>query len=874
MQLAVGDKLGPYEILGLIGAGGMGEVYKARDTRLDRKVAIKTSAEHFSERFAREARTVAALNHPNICALYDVGPDYLVMEYVEGSPVRHTEDAGKLLDMAAQIADGMQAAHAGGFVHRDLKPANILITAEGRVKILDFGLAKTMTKFAGGDSTVTLSETQPGTVVGTIAYMSPEQARGAPVDARSDQFSFGLVLYELAAGRRAFERASAAELMTAIIREEAAPLPGTVPAALRWTVGRCLAKDPEHRYHSTRDLYLELRQMPARLSEPVTKTAPRRGGRRIPAWVWLPPACLAIGFLAASLRTVPSSGSGRATPFATEADIQTMPAWSPRGDRIAYAAAVDGLFQIFTKQVGGATRTQLTRQDRSAADPFWSPDGTRVYYIVDLANDPSLWSISVAGGQAEKVLDGVARAALSADGRTLAVMAKQPGNLYALAFSSPPGSPPQPYAQEPISRFRAITRGGSSLQFTPDGRHLGFYTDGGGSVQFWKIPMDGSPPELATLGENPQTAPTRYAWFPGAGGIVTGTEGARASAPLWIWDFSTGTPRALTAGTGNEGFPAFSGDGRKLAYSAGTRGYDILEMPLDGSAPRDLIGTSRMEVAPSVTRDGAHFAYITDRSGADEIWLRDRRDGSERLIVGNGGSSGDEIHLLDCDISPDGSRVAYRRTQAGAVQVWVAPLSGESPVPLWDDPDRVFQRGATWSPDGNWIAYYSTRDGKSAVLKKRVGDNTRPDLVAYTGGAQPVRWSPRGDWIAFQDTRGLRIVSPDGKQDRIVNSRQWLTQGWSNDGNALYGIASLENRRLLLARIDVATGRETKLADLGIRPAAMDLGLMSGSFEYRGFSLQPDGKSFLTSTYRAKLDIWVLEDFDRKTRLMDWLWRR
>ena len=327
MSVTVGAKLGPYEILSLIGSGGMGEVYKARDTRLDRIVAIKTSPEQFSERFAREARAIAALNHSNICALYDVGPNYLVMEYVEGMPVAQVDGARKLLDIAVQIADGIQAAHAASIVHRDLKPANILITRDGRVKILDFGLAKAMAKPAEDEATRALTVTEPGAVLGTVAYMSPEQARGqADVDARSDQFSFGLILYELATGRRAFARESAAETMAAIIREETDPLPATIPAPLRWTVERCLAKEPEQRYHSTRDLYLELRQMPDRLSGALpAATLVKR--QRIPALLWLAPGlALAVGFLAAALWPALSPGPGRATPFATEQEIQSIPA--------------------------------------------------------------------------------------------------------------------------------------------------------------------------------------------------------------------------------------------------------------------------------------------------------------------------------------------------------------------------------------------------------------------------------------------------------------------------------------------------------------------------------------------------------------------
>ena len=272
-----GERLGPYEILSPLGAGGMGEVYSARDTRLGRTVAIKRTQERFSDRFQREARAISALNHPNICHLYDVGPDYLVMELVDGSSVAAVETRRKLLDLAVQMADGLSAAHAAGIVHRDLKPDNILVTRDGRVKILDFGLAteRGARAASGGESHVaTGTGTEPGTILGTVAYMSPEQARGeTPLSAQSDQFSLGLVLYELAAGRRAFRRGSTAETMTAIIREEPDSLPPTTPAPLRWVIERLLAKDPADRYDSTRDLYRELRLIRDRLSEGTGGTA-------------------------------------------------------------------------------------------------------------------------------------------------------------------------------------------------------------------------------------------------------------------------------------------------------------------------------------------------------------------------------------------------------------------------------------------------------------------------------------------------------------------------------------------------------------------------------------------------------------------------
>src|SRR5262245_37930873 len=268
MPLTAGQQLGPFEILAPLGAGGMGEVFSARDTRLGRTVAIKVTQECFSDRFLREARTISSLNHPNICQLYDVGPDYLVMELVDGRPVASVETPRKLLDLAVQMADGLSAAHAAGIVHRDLKPDNVLVTREGRVKILDFGLATETRLMGQEDATRSAPGTAPGTILGTVCYMSPEQARGErALGPQSDQFSLGLVLYELAAGRPAFRRQSAAETMTAIIREDPEPLPASIPPPLRWVIDRLLAKDPVDRYDSTRDLYRELRQIRDRLSD-------------------------------------------------------------------------------------------------------------------------------------------------------------------------------------------------------------------------------------------------------------------------------------------------------------------------------------------------------------------------------------------------------------------------------------------------------------------------------------------------------------------------------------------------------------------------------------------------------------------------------
>jgi TolB-like protein/Tfp pilus assembly protein PilF/predicted Ser/Thr protein kinase len=260
MTLTAGTRLGPYEVVARMGAGGMGEVYEARDTRLDRRVAIKVSREQFSARFAREARTIAQLNHPRICQLYDVGPDYLVMEYIDGRPLEGGMPLDRALAVALEICDALESAHSKGVVHRDLKPANILMTSSG-IKLLDFGLAQVATVAIPVDATCTAGLTSAGAILGTAAYMSPEQAEAKPVDARSDIFSLGVVLYELLSGQRAFRGDSSIAVMAAVLREEPAPV--SAPDAVRRVIARCLRKSPDDRFQSVAELRDALRQLNA-----------------------------------------------------------------------------------------------------------------------------------------------------------------------------------------------------------------------------------------------------------------------------------------------------------------------------------------------------------------------------------------------------------------------------------------------------------------------------------------------------------------------------------------------------------------------------------------------------------------------------------
>ncbi|HYX22115.1 MAG TPA: serine/threonine-protein kinase, partial [Thermoanaerobaculia bacterium] len=289
MTLSAGTKLGPFEVVAPLGAGGMGEVYRAKDSRLGREVAVKVLSPEFAadadrrKRFEQEARSASALNHTNIVTIHDIGADantvYIAMELIDGRTLREVLHAGaiptkRLLDLAYQIADGLAKAHSAGIIHRDLKPENVMVTKEGSIKILDFGLAKLLKEQPEESSNLpTAQATQAGTVLGTVGYMSPEQASGKPLDFRSDQFALGSILYEMATGKRAFQRGTSAETLTAIIREEPdpiAPSSAGVPAPFRWIVERCLSKDPEERYASTRDLARDIRGVREHLSEAVS----------------------------------------------------------------------------------------------------------------------------------------------------------------------------------------------------------------------------------------------------------------------------------------------------------------------------------------------------------------------------------------------------------------------------------------------------------------------------------------------------------------------------------------------------------------------------------------------------------------------------
>ncbi len=855
----------------------MGEVYRARDERLGRDVAIKVLREEGSadpdlqRRFAIEARSASALNHPNILTVHDVGMEqnipYIVSELVDGEPLGALIARGKIpirrvLDIAVQVSDGLAAAHQAGIVHRDLKPANIMLTRSGAAKILDFGLAKAVPKELAGTAT-RQTGTSPGIIVGTATYMSPEQVRGELLDPRSDQFSFGLVLYEMLTGKSPFARSSDLSTMAAIAEEPAPPireLNPAVPTPLRWCVERCLAKDREERYASTADLKRELSTIRDHLDEtsashPELPAQPARRKRRVFP-VLLSLAGFAAGCLLAPVLLIPEAavdiGRYHISPVAVGATYQGTPAWSPDGRSIAYAAYVDGISQIFVRALSSPTPAQITKSAVYSDSPFWSPDNNRIYYLAWDKGVYSLWQVGATGGAPELVQPNASAAAISPDGKTLAFLhsdstGKEPLSLWLVP---PGGGTPRKFAGAPFASGASKYELGY-LAFSPDGKQLGVWLsrwDGGS--EFWLLPYPEGVPRLSfTLIHTAYP----FSWMPDNrrlvfGGQVPGSVGA----DLQMIDSRRGTIRPLSV-TPNDAIQAsVSPDGRRIAYTVAQDDFDLIEVPLDGSPIRTLLSTGRNEVEPAWSWAGNQLVYSTDRTGISQIWVR-QRDGFERPLVTEKDFDQTWIAAFDDPaFSPDDQRIAYTVFGSSGHSVYVSSVAGGKPLRLSDD--KYDQRSPTWSPDGAWIAYLQNIEGRWALVKARSGGGSPPVLLREGCLPSHPKWEHKtGRWIACTTPDGLTLVSDDGKETRALSTADWPIFGWSADGTLVYGVKQVDSLHRVVASLNIETRAEKVIGPLPL-PAIADLS---------GYSLSPDGKSFATSASHPTGDIWLLEGFER-----------
>ena len=865
--ISAGARIGPYEIAGLIGTGGMGAVYRARDPRLGRDVAIKTLFQDVGDRarFEVEARAASRLNHPNIVSIYDIGEEggspYIVFELLDGEPLRALLGAGpmavrKLLDIAAQIADGLSAAHARDITHRDLKPENIMIVADGRVKILDFGLAKSPALFDEDGET----RTAAGMLLGTLAYMSPEQAQGREVDFRSDQFSFGAILYEMASGTPAFRRADRVGTMAAVAREEPPPLANVrppVPAPVRWVVDRCLAKEPAQRYASTSDLYRLLRDLRDHVTE--LSTAENTAGllpRTRARWMkWAALAALAAVFGAgAFLGRAVLAGRGRDarawrfTPFAAEPADETEPAWSPDGKALAYAAVMDGVAQVFVRRFDALMPAQITFAASTCRYPAWSADGSRIYYW----SASALWSVAPVGGKPELVVSdvtpGYPSATISPDGRTLAFFRPQ-GPQQTLQLMPLPDGQPAPYNRPPFpATFRLV----GGMRFAPDGRKLLVWLirDLELGSEMWILPIPSGRPRLVKSEQLAGYRSIETNWFPDNQHIAVATAPTLGTGShVFVLDTETGAYEPLTTGTGEEREPAISPDGDRMAFASGGAATNLLEASLDGAITRTLLATPRHQYAADWAPSGWQFVYVSDASGVPEIWMRSLAEGWAMPVVRD--SPAGRLGFAMPRFSPDGQKLAYVRVGIKHL-IWISHLSGGVTVPL--EQESADQHAPAWSPDGQWIAYIRYNGSEWELAKASAGGGVRPVRIAVGGGAaSTVEWSPAGDWICFSEGDDLRAVPPFGGSP-ITLARDVATFTFARDGRSLYLVRRSAGRGWELVPLSLQDGEEGRPVPLALPPEAI----------VTAARLHPDGRRFVLSVSTWNRDIWVLDGLHRR----------
>ncbi len=833
MSPTLGTKLGPYEILAPIGAGGMGEVWKARDTRLDRVVAIKVSKVHFTERFEREARAVAALNHPHVCQLYDVGPDYLVMEFVEGVPLKGPLPLNKAVEYAGQILDALDAAHCKGITHRDLKPENILVTKQG-IKLLDFGLAKQSGPLKETDGTLTSALTGQGQILGTLQYMSPEQLNGKEADARSDLFSFGCVLYEMLTGRRAFEGQSAASVIAAIMEREPAPL-GEAPPLSR-VVQRSLAKDPDQRFQTARDLK-------AALTWALEQPPPVRPLRRS----WLPWAIAAVLVLvgiagwAAWWRATRVVEQGLRPLVRLDVDLGpdvSLNSYngadvilSPDGQRLVFVSRG----RLFTRRLDQPNAIELGETEGAYA-PFFSPDGHWVAFFAQ----GMLKKVAMEGGAAVTLCGAPSGfgGSWGEDGNVIAAL-----NAFGpLSRISSGGGLPKSITQmdrehgEVTHRWPQILPGGKAVLFTTNSTMVGGF--------------DGATIEVMSL-ENHQRKPLQrggtFGRYLPSGHLLYVNRGTLFAVPFDVERLEVrGTPTAVLeqiaynprAGYAPVAFSgASSGRGTLLFRSGGAGGTPVTVQWLDGDGNmRPLLAKAGFYWAPRLSPDGERLAMQVLEGPSFETWVYEWRnetlthlsvpgayaaspiwspDGRYLVSVGIGGmfwarSDGagkpqplthSRNHQTPWSFTRDGKRLAFMELADVELgyDIWTVPVESDAAGLRAGEPEPFLktssdERHPSFSPDGRWLAYTSNETGTYQVYVRAFPDRGGKWQISNGGGAYVV-WSRQNHELFFRTLDGQIMIAEytvGGDSFAPQRPRVWSEKRLANFGpltNPTYDLA-------------------------------------------------------------------------------------
>ena len=800
----IGQSLGRYTIESKLGEGGMGVVFKAHDTQLGRVVAIKilppdkVADPDRKRRFVQEAKAASALNHPNIITIHDIGSegntDFIVMEYLAGKTLDHVIPANglppqKALSYAVQIADAFAKAHEAGIIHRDLKPANVMITPDGAAKILDFGIAKLLEVAEPTAATRTVAVTEAGTTIGTPAYMSPEQADGRKLDARSDLFSFGSVLYEMVTGAKAFRGESRLSVLAKILSEEPTPpsrVTAAVPPELEKAILRCLRKDPARRYQTMADLKVALEDIAAESSgtAPVPVSGRSASISRRWAWLVLAPVGVAAAYFAAQYgRASPPAEPLQALPLTSLSGVVRSPALSPDGNHVAFTwtGARQDNPDIWVQQVGAGSPLRLTTDPANDYSPSWSPDGRTIAFLRRLP----------AGGKSE------------------------------VRLIAPLGGPERKVAdiQPAIAQYRA-----NSLAWCPDSACL-VVTDS---------PGDGKPDAVFVIsldtGEKRQlTYPTGLlvdndpAISPDGGSLIFRRDGTPFSGSFYRLSLKDaavpdGEPVRLTS-TLSAGRPTWMPDGRQILFAA--RGALWRLDAFSGGTPTSLpfVGQDGNSPVVSRTPDGRQrLVYVRSFSDGN-LWRVDTSaagvPASSPPVAAIVSTRNDFIP----NIAPDGQRVAFFSNRSGEQEVWVTALDGSNAVQLTSL--GITPGYARWSPDGTQIAFHGDPDGRADILVVPASGGKPRTLTTNTPGGAFPSFSRDGRWI-YLSSLGSRLSKMPASGGAVVQV---------TDHVAAIAIESFDGRDLFYVDAADRPSAVWRLPLSGGAPVKMFEGVVLGAFD-------------------------------------------
>ncbi len=816
MTLVAGARLGPYEILAPLGAGGMGEVYRARDARLKRDVAIKVLPAAFASdierlrRFEQEAQAASALNHPNILSIYDLGTHdgapYIVSELLEGETLRSRLAGGafsprRAIAHALQLAQGLAAAHEKGIVHRDLKPENLFVTADGRVKILDFGLAKLTQPEAPAESQTNLPTvtpgTEPGIVLGTLGYMSPEQVRGKPADARSDLFSFGAILYEMLSGRRAFRGDTAADTMSAILTKDPPDLSETdrkIPEGVERIVDHCLEKSPEGRFQSARDVAFDLEallQTPLTSGPRVAAATPWRTiAVRWALWLALPLAVLAFwlgrrtsspALPAASLRPV----EFRQLTF--EPGQEDFPALSPDGGSFLYVSSAAGNQDIYLQRVGGQNPINLTK-DSPVADtqPVFSPDGGLIAFRSE-RDGGGIFIMGATGENVRRLTDFGFNPAWSPDGKQVAINSETVNH---------------PFARVGYADLWVVDVATGNKRQVVSGRNRIERGGGDGSQASWSPHGD------------------RIAYW--------GIRGKTGLRDVWTIPAAGGEPVDVTDDVATDWNPVWSPDGRYLYFGSDRGGtMNLWRVSIDEKTGRTL-GPLEPAFLPatyvghfSFAHDGRHLAYRTQEASGN-LYRIGFDPAAERLTAAPYRVLQTSMVILNLDVSYDGQWLAFR-PGFGQEDIFLVRSDGTGLRRMTDDVYR--DRGPKFSPDGKSLAFYSNRGGRYDLWSMHIdGSGLTPLTKNAADGPWFPNFSPDGSRIAFPDGTNSYVFRPGATPEQgtiealpLPPGGGWMqVYGWSPDARTLVGQRqSGTDRNLLLYWLETKKYEDLGPADPG-----------------------------------------------------------